>query len=214
VAAKSGPTSPHTQYALTEIAEECRHSIMFGRTAEKCLGDDVGKLPKIPAAVLQVAQVMQTLLPLSAATWAGILMVEDILDKMQRETTKDETVQPLVRMMNRIHILEEARHMSYAREELMHSVAASGRAGNAVSRFVIALGAWADPRLAIHPQVYRNVGLDPKEARRQALASPHRRAVVRRHAQRYVETIEQAGMLRGRLTMALWRRSHMLEPGR
>jgi hypothetical protein len=29
------PAQPHVQWALTEIADECRHSVMFARTAEK-----------------------------------------------------------------------------------------------------------------------------------------------------------------------------------
>jgi P-aminobenzoate N-oxygenase AurF len=29
------PAQPHVQWALTEIADECRHSVMFARTTEK-----------------------------------------------------------------------------------------------------------------------------------------------------------------------------------
>jgi len=29
------PAQPHLQWTLTEIADECRHSVMFARTAEK-----------------------------------------------------------------------------------------------------------------------------------------------------------------------------------
>jgi hypothetical protein len=28
---RQDPTAAHAQYALTEIADECRHSVMFGR---------------------------------------------------------------------------------------------------------------------------------------------------------------------------------------
>ena len=37
---------------------------------------------------------------------------------MQRLTFPDERVQPLVRGVTRIHVVEEARHVRYAREEL------------------------------------------------------------------------------------------------
>lgn len=214
VAADSGPTSGHAQYALTEVAEECRHSIMFGRAILANLRGDTKRLPVPPRWVLTIARILTAVLPLGTATWAGTLMVEDLLDRMQRETSRNEDLQPMVRMVNRIHILEEARHMTYAREEMMRCIEASGPVALAFNRFLIALSAWADPRIAIHPKVYANVGLDPKEARRQAMANPHRHEVIRRHAKRYVDTMEQAGLIKGPLTKALWRRSYMLQPGR
>ncbi len=32
---RQDPTAAHAQYALTEIADECRHSVMFGRMIER-----------------------------------------------------------------------------------------------------------------------------------------------------------------------------------
>lgn len=214
VAAATGPISDHAHYALTEVAEECRHSIMFGRAIRANLQGDVDRLPKPPKWVLSVARVLTAVLPLGTATWANTLMVEDLLDRMQRETTRNDDVQPMVRMVNRIHILEEARHMTYAREEMQRCIERDGPVALAFNRLLIALGAWADPRIAIHPKVYANVGLDPKQARRQAMSNPHRHEVIRRHAKRFVDTMEQAGLIKGRLTTALWRRSYMWEPAR
>ncbi len=215
VAAASGPISKHSQYALTEIAEECRHSIMFGKAISANLqGDAESNLPTPPRWALSIARVLTAIMPLGVATWASTLMVEDLLDRMQRETTRNENIQPMVRMVNRIHILEEARHMTYAREEMMRCIETSSPRALAFNRLIIALGAWADPRISIHPKVYSNVGLDPKEARRQALANPHRHEVIRRHAKRFVDTMEQAGLIQGRLTKRLWRKSYMWEPAR
>jgi hypothetical protein len=214
VAARHGPISAHAQYALTEVAEECRHSIMFGRAIQANLRGDAASLPKPPRLLLDIVRILTAIMPMGVATWASTLMVEDLLDRMQRETTRDETVQPMVRMVNRIHILEEARHMTYAREEMVRCIDRTGPASLAFNRFLIALGAWADPRISVHPKVYANVGLDPKEARRQALANPHRHVVIRRHAKRFVDTMEQAGLIKGRISSALWRRSHMWAPAR
>jgi len=50
--------------------------------------------------------------------FAGTLVAEEITDQLQREAMKDNTLQPLTRMVSKIHVTEEARHVRYAREEL------------------------------------------------------------------------------------------------
>ena len=47
-----------------------------------------------------------------------MLVAEEITDRLQREMVNDEDVHPLVRMVNRIHVVEEARHVRFAREEV------------------------------------------------------------------------------------------------
>ena len=76
--------------------------------------------------------------------FAAILIAEEILDAFQRETMADESVQPLVRMVSRIHVVEEARHVRYAREELARQVAAAGPARLAFARLVIGRAALPD----------------------------------------------------------------------
>ena len=46
---------------------------------------------------------------------------------MQRLTFPDERVQPLVRGVTRIHVVEEARHVRYAREELRRQMVTAPR---------------------------------------------------------------------------------------
>ena len=52
------------------------------------------------------------------AAYAAILVAEEILDIFQRDLMKDERVQPLTRATSQIHVVEEARHMRFAREEI------------------------------------------------------------------------------------------------
>lgn len=152
---------------------------------------------------------MGALLPIGPLSWAGTLLVEDILDKLQRETMNDESIQPRVRMVNRIHVIEEARHMTYARDELTRSVERAGPVTLALTRLILGVLALTNPLLQMHPRVYKDVGLDPYEARRQALANPHRRQAMARHSERFVATMEEAGLIKGRVTTALWRRSDL-----
>src|ERR687890_2048194 len=72
------------------------------------------------------------------AMFAGTLFVEEILDQLQREAMRDETVQPLTRMVNKIHVTEEARHVRYAREELIRMMPKVNAAERALGRYLSA----------------------------------------------------------------------------
>ncbi len=207
VAAKYDPTRAHVHYALTEVADECRHSTMFGRGLQTLRVEGDPPPPKLPPGAARVLRLIGAAVPIGPVSWAAALFIEDVLDKMQREIMTDERVQPRVRMVNRIHVLEEARHMTFAREELTRSMERSGSLTVAISRVVVGLAVYLNPVLQMHPRVYKNVGLDPYEARRQALANPHRKEAARRHAERFVSTMRDAGLIEGRLATALWKRS-------
>jgi hypothetical protein len=201
------PTSRHAQYALTEVADECRHSTMFGRGIERS-----GVRPYEVPAWFRVLLDLTMLMPIGPATWGGTLLVEELLDRLQRETLADEGIQPHIRMINKIHVLEEARHISYARAELLRIVPRLGRLQLAVNRVALAASAPLLVRMMIHPDVYRAVGLDPKQARCAAAANPHRRESLRWMGERVVAFLTEAGMIKGRVTTALWRRSGLVPP--
>src|SRR5215217_1270861 len=107
------PSQPHVQWALTEIADECRHSVMFARTAEKFGAPSY----QPPASILRLGKAFVKRFD-GPAAYAAILVAEEILDIFQRDLMKDERVQPLTRATSQIHVVEEARHMRFAREEI------------------------------------------------------------------------------------------------
>jgi hypothetical protein len=198
------PTAPHAQYALTEIADECRHSVMFGRMITK-LGCPVYRVGAFDAALGRWIAATAT----GPRMYAAILIAEEVLDALQREASADETVQPLVRMVSRIHVIEEARHVRYAREELARQVRAAGRRRLAYDRLVIARAAYLTGSRLIAPQVYRSVGIDPAAGRRAALANPHHRETMRWAGERVVAYLRDLGLIGGP-GLALWRRSGLL----
>lgn len=199
------PTSRHAQYALTEVADECRHSTMFGRAIERA-EVDAYRVPRWFRTALD----LMLLVPIGPATWGGTLLVEELLDRLQRETLADESIQPHIRMVNRIHVLEEARHIGYARAELARIVPRLGRVQLALNRVALAAAAPVLVHMMIDSEVYRAVGLDPKQARRVARANPHHRESLAWMGERLVGFLTEAGMIKGRLTTALWRRSGLL----
>jgi hypothetical protein len=201
---RQDPTASHAQYALTEVADECRHSVMFGRMIEK-LGTPVYR----PDGVNEFLGKWIAATGTGPRMFAAILICEEILDTLQREAMAHEQVQPLVRMVSRIHVVEEARHVRYARDELARQVRAAGRGRLAFDKLVIGRAAYLCGRRLIHPAVYRAVGIDPAAGRRAAWANPHFRETLRWSGERVVAYLEDLDLIRGP-GAPLWRRSGLL----
>jgi hypothetical protein len=198
------PRTAHVQYALTEIADECRHSVMFARMVDTlgCPSYGPGRRAHALGRLLKTASY-------GAETFAAILIAEEILDTIQRETMADESVQPLVRRVSRIHVVEEARHVRYAREELVRQVQGLSGPQRAVTRLVVARAAHVIATRLVHPDVYAAVGLDPDEARRAAASNPYRRETLAWAASRLVGFFDDLGLVAGP-GRALWRRAGLL----
>ncbi len=200
-------TSPEMLYALSEVGEETRHSTMFGRLVNKA------EMPAWPApAPLNWALRLMGYVPHGPMIYAITLIVEEILDRVQREACKDENVQPHVRQMMRIHILEEARHITYARTELAGAIARCGRLSLAVNRVLVAFLVLIVMPTLIDPRAYESVGI-----------SPTRGWVVAQFSKRYRENatfacgpmltyFHEVGLIRGRLTTRLYKMSRSLPP--
>ncbi|MCD0482924.1 diiron oxygenase [Streptacidiphilus sp. ASG 303] len=198
------PTSRHVRYALTEMADECRHSMMFARMIRK-LGTPVYRPSGLAHFLGRVMKTVST----TPGAFTATLLVEEILDQMQRVTFPDESVQPLVRGVTRIHVVEEARHVRYAREELRRQMADCPAWERHWTRLASGEAAVVVARSLISPRVYAEVGLDPKEALRQVRESAHRRATMQWAAQRLTSFLDEIGVLAGPGVRA-WRRSGLL----
>ncbi|AXE22979.1 diiron oxygenase [Streptomyces globosus] len=197
-------TSNHVRYALTEIADECRHSMMFARLIQK-----IGA-PDYPVSPLHhnLARLLKTV-STTPGSFACTLLGEEILDWMQRLTFPDERIQPLVRGITRIHVVEEARHVRYAREELRRQMLTAPRWEQELTRISCGEAARVFSLAFVNPRVYENVGLDRREAVAQVKASGHRREVMQTGAKRLTDFLDDIGVLRG-VGRRLWRASGLL----
>jgi hypothetical protein len=198
------PATDHVQYAYTEIADECRHSVMFAKMIGK-LGSSAHRLDPLAHHLGRVFKSIAH----GPLIFAGALFVEEVLDQLQREAVPDEQIEPLVRAVSRIHVVEEARHMRYAREEFRRDWAGRGRAQRAYSRLMLGLVAYFSATRLIHPAVYARVGLDPRTAARTARRNPHWIATKSWAARKAVATFQEAGAIRGP-GRYLWRRAGLL----
>jgi hypothetical protein len=198
------PRSRHAQYALTEIGDETRHSIMFAKALSRYGLPAYGP----PKLVRRLSPLFKAVVG-GASMFASVLVVEEMTDRLQRSTVDDEGIQPLIRMVNRIHVIEEARHVRYAREELVRELQTVNRPMLELHRTVTAVVAATVADVLVHPQVYASVGLDPKQAKQVARANPHHRETKRWMAEKVVEFLNEVGMIGGP-SKELWRRAQLV----
>jgi hypothetical protein len=127
--------------------------------------------------------------------FAPVLVAEEVTDRLQRATMNDESIHPVVRMINRVHVVEEARHVRFAREEIERLMRDAGPVSTRINNTVAAVVSAAIVGALINPQVYRSVGLDPKTAARVARDNPHHRATRRWMAEKIMVFLGEQGMV-------------------
>ncbi|MGW0336512.1 AurF N-oxygenase family protein [Streptomyces sp. NPDC003011] len=198
------PTDDTVQWALTEIADECRHSIMFARGAKKLQAP-----PYRPHRVaVELGRAFKTL-AFGEAAYAAILVAEEVLDVMQRDWMRDERVVPFVRTINNIHVVEESRHMKFARDETRKRLAKAGRVRREIHALVIAVAAYVIVTSMVNKAVYANAGLDAKRALAEARANEHHKAMMRSSCSGLMEFLASAGLLT-KPALVFYQRAHLI----
>jgi hypothetical protein len=127
--------SPEFRYAYHEVIEEAQHSLMFQEFVNGSGFDAAGlrRLDRIGAGV--VASLGRRFPPLF---FVFVLGGEEPIDHVQRQSLRTDTkLHPLLERIMRIHVTEEARHLSFARHYLKREVPAL----NAIERAVLGVGA-------------------------------------------------------------------------
>ncbi|NED12329.1 diiron oxygenase [Streptomyces sp. SID9124] len=184
------PTDPRFQWALTEVADECRHSIMFARGAAK-LGAPAYR-PRRP--VLELGRAFKTL-AFGEAAYAAILVAEEVLDVMQRDWMRDERVAPFVRTINNIHVVEESRHMKFARDETRKRLRGAGPVRRHLNALVVAIASYYIVTSMVNRDVYANAGLDAARARAEARTNEHHKSLMRSSCSGLMEFLASARLL-------------------
>ena len=100
---------PMHRYLLTEVADECRHSMMFGEFIRRAGTPSYG-----PTRDFEMVQGPSG----RAMSYLAILAIEELLDFANRASMRDDRIHPMVRQISKLHVLEEARHVSFAKSYL------------------------------------------------------------------------------------------------
>jgi hypothetical protein len=184
------PQAAHTQYALTEIGDETRHVIMFAKT-----------ISRVGAPTFRPRPFVHNLARLYKATargvtvFAPVLVAEEVTDRLQRATMNDESINPLIRMVNRIHVVEEARHVRFAREEVARLMPGLGPVRRFIATTVSAVSAAFVVSSLISPDVYERVGLDKRRAVREARKNPHNHETRRWMGEKIMAFLREQGLI-------------------
>ncbi|WP_395110526.1 diiron oxygenase [Actinomadura sp. SCN-SB] len=111
---------PEFRYVYHETTEECHHGMMFQEFVNRT-GLPIRGMPRALTALAQIVP----WIPLVSTElfFVFVLGGEDPIDYKQRQMLKGGHVKhPLEEAIIRIHIAEEARHISFARHYLKHRV--------------------------------------------------------------------------------------------
>jgi hypothetical protein len=163
--------SPEFRYVHHEIIEESQHTLMFQEFVNRT------RLPVrgMPWIARKIAELGVETVAAHAPALFFVLVLggEDPADYLQRSHLRDDQPHPLVERIMRIHVTEEARHLSFARHFLKREVPRL----NAVRRHLLAvtgplvLGVMARLMLAPSPDLVRHCAI-PRSVVREAMASP------------------------------------------
>ncbi|MFD4368620.1 diiron oxygenase [Rhodococcus sp. NPDC058521] len=198
------PSTPHFQFALTEIADECRHSTMFARSAQR-----FGIPSYQPKRWIRQSARFFKATATGALAYGGTLFAEEILDMMQRDFMRDDRVQPITRTVSKIHVTEEARHIRFAREETVRRLRNASWFTRARVRLALGVTAYFVVTSLVNKKVYEAAGLDVNEAVKAAKSNTHYHDKVREGSARTMAFLDEVGLVGGPSALLL-RRAHIL----
>ncbi|RAG84987.1 diiron oxygenase [Streptacidiphilus pinicola] len=184
------PANAEFQFALTEIADECRHSIMFARACEK-----MGVPQYKPNRAWAEAGRGFKALARAELAYGGILVAEEVLDVMQRDWMRGENVLEIVRGTSRIHVVEESRHMKFARQEIRERLREAGTARRRINGFGVAAAAFVIVSSMVNKGVYAAAGLDTERALAEVKTNQHRKSMMRTSSRHLMAFLAEAGLL-------------------
>ena len=195
--------SPEFRYAYHEVIEEAHHSLMFQEFVNRS-GVDVPGLPWHMRFGSRRVVALGRRFP--ALFFVFVLGGEDPVDHVQRRMLRsDRDLHPLLERIMRIHVTEEARHLSFARHYLKTTVPSLGlvrRTWLSVQAPLI-LGQMAAQMLRPSKGLVRTYGV-PKRVVAEAYGSAEARASVNESLRKVRTLLDELGLITP-LTRPIWR---------
>jgi hypothetical protein len=182
-----------TDYLHHFVDEENKHMVMFGEFCHRY----VGKVyPEKKIALARAYSEGEE----EVAFFCKVMVVEELGDYYNVMIDRDERVEPLVRKVNRIHHIDEARHLAFGRVHLAELCerhlprwSAETLAGFRAWLAEYLRASWGD---YYSPAMYRDAGLaDAYEVRQLALTHPACAAHRGRASDKLVKYFLKTGLL-------------------
>jgi hypothetical protein len=142
-------------------------------------------------------------------SYIAILAAEELLDISNRATMRDERVHPTSRRIAQIHVLEEARHMSFARTYIAEIWPTLSRFQRIVAMIRAPFIVRGVADALVNPAVYATLGIE--NGYRQAKRNPLHRDRVIRDLGRLTGLLEDIGVI-NRFTRPVWRALRLVAP--
>ncbi|MBJ8344801.1 diiron oxygenase [Antrihabitans sp. YC2-6] len=181
-----------TRFTLASINDESRSTTMFSR-----LVNATGAAPyRLPGPLQRLTKL--TLLAPTGPLGRGFrLLLEEMLDSVLRELAADPSIQPHVQQLTKIHVVAGARHIEFARDDLIRAIESHGPIANALHRWALAAVTAACYAVVVNPNAYRAVGINPVRGLVAALVSANYGRNARRATASFRRFTRDEGLLNG-----------------
>ena len=158
---------PIHRYLLIEVADECRHSAMFGEYIRRA-----GTPSYAPCRPVVVDETDSG----RALSYLLILAIEEMLDHVNKATMRDHEVHEITRQISRLHVLEEARHVSFAKSYLAEVWPTLDHEQQTIVSEAAPVLVADVVSLSLNPEVFDELGICGGSD--VARANPHHRATI------------------------------------
>jgi hypothetical protein len=201
--------APEFRYAYHEVIEEAQHSLMFQEFVNRS-GFDPPGMPWHMRVGSRLVVGLGRRFPV--LFFLFVLGGEDPIDYTQRRWLRRDDSHPLLARIMRIHVTEEARHLSFARHYLRHQVPQLGR----LRRFELSVAAplllGEMARQMLHPSAeLRKAHGASRRALKQQVSSRDARRFVRDSLGKVRRLCIELGLVNG-FTRRLWIGQGIWEP--
>ncbi len=181
------------EYLHHFVDEENKHMVMFGEFCNRYIGkvypEKKISLPKTYAKGEE-----------EVAFYCKVMVVEELGDYYNLAIEKDERVDALVREVNKVHHIDEARHLAFGRVQLAELFAkyspewsAETLAGFREWLVAYLRASWGD---YYNPAMYRDAGLaDSYELRQMAMSHPAGAELRKKASAKVVNYFIKTGLL-------------------
>ncbi|MGY1940257.1 AurF N-oxygenase family protein [Nocardia gipuzkoensis] len=198
------PTRPDVKFLFNECADENLHSLMFADAIHR-LG--VRRYP-LDRSLIVTGWLFRNF-AWDEIAYAIVLAGEEIFDVMQRDWMADERVAETVRRTSYVHVVEESRHMAFARQRIRDTLARASRPRRYLSAVLIAVGAHLIAKGLINRRIYSGLGLEWRSVSAEIGRNEHHRMMFRRAAAPLVAFLDEEDLLNG-FARWIYRKSNLL----